>query len=159
MSGYLLTLLGVIMLGVLVDIILPSGSTSKYISGIFAIFVLFVIISPVLNFIKSGYSLSGTFTPTDIKLNQQLLYNMTNSKFNAVSDDIEQYLKNKGYQGVEVTIEFELQNENVKITQVLADLTNLVINSNSTNINKYVFIRQAVQSHVAVAEEVIAFCE
>ena len=52
MSSYLLSLLGVILLVVLVDAILPSGNISKYISGIFAIVVMFVIISPIINFIK-----------------------------------------------------------------------------------------------------------
>lgn len=159
MNTYLLTILGVILLGVMVDIVLPSGSTSKYISGIFAIFVLFTIISPVLNWIKSDYTLKDYFTSTEIELDNKLLHSMTNTRINEVENDIEQQLEDDGYIGVDIIIKFELEENSVKITQVLADLKNLVINQNSENINKYVYIRQAVQSNIAVAEEVITFCE
>ena len=159
MNSYLLTLLGVIILGVLIDVILPSGSTSKYISGIFAIFVLFIIISPVLTWIKSDYKLNDYFTTTDIQLNDKLLNNIYQSKLNALANDIAQQLNDNGYAGVQISILFDLEQNDVKITQVLADLKNLVINPNLANINKYVYIRQAIQSKIAVTEEVITFCE
>ena len=159
MNAYLMTLLGVILLGVLVDVILPSGSTSKYISGIFAIVVMFVIISPVLTWIKNDYNISDNFNITDIQLNQNLLHSINNSKIDSIEKDIQQQLTDNGYNNVVVDIQFKQDAENVIITQVLVDLTNLVINKNSTNINRYVYIRQVIMSMVAVSEEVIVFCE
>ncbi len=159
MSGYLLALLGMIVLGVLIDIILPSGSTSKYISGIFAIFVMFVMISPVLNFVKNDYKLSDYFTNVDIELNEKLLYSINDNKFNALENTITQQLKDNGYSNVIIDIQFTLEADNVKITQVLVDLSKLVINENSVNINRYVYIRQVVMEHISVTEEVIVFSE
>lgn len=159
MSGYLLALLGVIILGVLIDVIIPSGSTSKYISGIFAIVVMFVMISPVLKWIKSDYKLSDYFTTADIELNDKLLYNINDNKFNALESDIEKELLDNGYSNVDIDIQFDIDADNVKITQVLVDLTNLVINENHVNINRYVYIRQVVLSKVAVKEEVVVFSE
>ena len=157
MSGYLLALLGVIVLGVLIDVILPSGSTSKYISGIFAIFVMFVMISPILKFVKSDYKLSDYFTNVDIELNDKLLYSINDNKFNALEQRISNQLKDNGYSNVVIDIQFTLNADNVEITQVLVDLSNLVINQNSANINKYVYIRQVVMEHLMVQEEVIVF--
>ena len=159
MSGYLITLLGVILLGVLIDVIIHSGSTSKYISGIFAIVVMFVMISPVLNWIKNDYKLSDYFTSMDIELNERLLYNITDNKFNALESDIEAELTDNGYSNVNIDIQFVLNADNVEITQVLVDLSNLVINENSSNINRYVYIRQVVISKVAISEEVVVFSE
>ena len=159
MTSYLLTLLGIIMLGVLIDIILPSGSTSKYISGIFAILVLFVMVSPVVNWIKGDYNLKDYFTSSDILINEKLLTSINNYKFNTLEADIEQELEDKGYNNVGIDIKFIQNADNVEITQVLVDLTNLVINQDCENINKYVYIRQVVQSKVAVTKEVIMFCE
>lgn len=159
MTGYLLSLLGVIMLGVLIDVILPSGSTSKYISGIFAIVVMFVMISPVINWIKGDYKLSDYFTTSDIQINDKLLHSINNSKFSALESDIEQELSNNGYNNVKINIKFNQTADNVEITQVLVDLTNLVINTNSPNINRYVYIRQVIQGKMAVTKEVIVFCE
>lgn len=159
MSGYLLTLLGIVLLGVLIEVILPSGTTSKYISGIFSIFVTFVILSPILTWIKSDYKLSDYFTKTDIQLNEKLLYNINNSKLGEIEQIIIEELNTNGYTNVKIDIQFEMEADNVKITQVLVDLQNLVINQNTVNINKYVYIRQVVMSHIAVTEEVIVFCE
>ena len=88
MSGYLLTLLGIVLLGVLIEVILPPGTTSKYISGIFSIFVMFVILSPILTWIRSDYKLSDYFTKTDIQLNEKLLYNINNSKLSEIEQVI-----------------------------------------------------------------------
>lgn len=159
MSGYLLTLLGIVLLGVLIEVILPSGTTSKYISGIFSIFVMFVILSPILTWIKSDYKLSDYFTKTDIQLNEKLLYNINNSKLGEIEQIIIEELNTNGYTNVKIDIQFEMEADNVKITQVLVDLQNLVINQNTVNINKYVYIRQVVMSHIAITEEVIVFCE
>ena len=159
MSEYLLMLLGVILLGVLIEVILPSGSTSKYIMGIFSIFVMFSIISPVVKWVKSDYDITNYFTKVDIELDKQLLYNINNSKFNALEKEIETHLNDNGYVGVDIDIQFEVVADNVEIKQVLADISNLVINNTSSNINRYVYIRQVVMSHVLVNEEVIVFCE
>lgn len=159
MSYYLLTLLGVILLGVLVDAILPSGSTSKYISGIFSIFVVFVIINPLLSFIKKGYNLRDYFSSEQIQLDEQLLANFNKSKLQALEQDIEAELVSNGYEGVNIRIEFEVQEGDIKITQILADISNLVIKANEENINRYVFIRQVIMSKVAVIEEAIVFSE
>lgn len=159
MSGYLLTLLGIVLLGVLIEVILPSGTTSKYISGIFSIFVMFVILSPILTWIRSDYKLSDYFTKTDVQLNEKLLYNINNSKLSEIEQIVIEELNTNRYTNVKIDIQFEMEADNVKITQVLVDLQNLVINQNSVNINKYVYIRQVVMSHIAVTEEVIVFCE
>lgn len=158
MSYYLLTLLGVILLGVLVEAILPSGSTAKYISGIFAIFVVFVIINPLLGFIKKGYNLRDYFSSEQIELDEQLLSNFNKSKLQALGTDIEQELASNGYEGVKIQMQFEVE-QDIRITQIVADISNLVINTNAESINKYVYIRQVIMSKVAVSEEVIVFYE
>lgn len=159
MGGYLLTILGIVILGVVIDVILPSGSISKYISGIFAIVIMFVIISPILSLVKGGYNIRDYFTLQDISLDEKLLYNINNSKFSELEKQIEQELTDNGYSNVNVDIQFNIESTNVKILQVLVDLSNIVINGNSVNINKYVYIRQLIQSKLNVAKEVIVFCE
>lgn len=159
MSSYLLTLLGVILLGVLVDIILPSGSTSKYISGIFAIFVIFVIVTPVVNWVKNDYKLTDYMTSSEIELNDKLLFNMYNNKINALESDIALELSQNGYEGVTLDIKFNVVADSVEFERVLVDISNLVIKAPSTSINKYVYIRQVVMSRISVTEEVIEFCE
>ena len=54
MSGYILSILGIVISGVFIDIIVPSGSTSKYIKSIYSIFVVAVLLMPLLKFINNS---------------------------------------------------------------------------------------------------------
>ena len=47
MSGVVLALIGVCVLGILLDVIVPKGDTAKYIKGIFGIFAAISVISPI----------------------------------------------------------------------------------------------------------------
>jgi len=44
------------MLGVLVDIIMPEGDTSKYIKGIFALITVFIIVYPLPSLLRRDFS-------------------------------------------------------------------------------------------------------
>lgn len=46
MSAWLLSIVGVVSLGVLIEIIMPEGEHGKYVKGIFSLIVVFVIVSP-----------------------------------------------------------------------------------------------------------------
>jgi stage III sporulation protein AF len=50
--GWLLGVMGVVLLGVLADVLLPKGQMSKYVKGIFAVLTMFVFISPVVRFFR-----------------------------------------------------------------------------------------------------------
>lgn len=47
MSAWITAIVGVVVLGVLLEIILPEGEVTKYIRGIFSIIVVVVIITPI----------------------------------------------------------------------------------------------------------------
>lgn len=52
MGGWLMGIVGVVAIGVLLDILLPSGEINKYIKGIFGIVVVFVIVAPLPKLLK-----------------------------------------------------------------------------------------------------------
>ncbi|MBO4412852.1 MAG: stage III sporulation protein AF, partial [Clostridia bacterium] len=53
-STWVLSVAGISMLAVLVDLILPLGQTKKYIKGVFALIVVVVVITPIFNLFKSN---------------------------------------------------------------------------------------------------------
>lgn len=61
MSGWLLAIVGVIAIGVLLDIIIPEGETNKYIKGIFGIVVVLVIVSPLPKLFNSDFNFDEIF--------------------------------------------------------------------------------------------------
>ena len=114
---------------------------------------------PIVNWVKKDYKLTDYMTSSEIELNDKLLKNMYNLKIDALENDISIELEENGYSGVVIEIEYNVVADNVEIEKVLVDISNLVINNNNTNINKYIYIRKVIQSHIVVSEEVIEFCE
>ena len=47
MRGYVLSVIGVVFLGVLVDGIMPDGEMNKYVKGMFSLIALCVLLSAV----------------------------------------------------------------------------------------------------------------
>lgn len=52
-SIWILSIAGVIVLSVVVDLVMPNGSTSKFIKNIFAFVIVIVIISPIVSFLSN----------------------------------------------------------------------------------------------------------
>lgn len=47
MSEWILSLVGVILLGVLLEIVMPEGKTAKYVRGAFSLLIVFAIAAPL----------------------------------------------------------------------------------------------------------------
>lgn len=51
-KAWIISIVGVICLGVLLEIVLPEGKTAKYVKGAFSLLVIFVMISPLPALLK-----------------------------------------------------------------------------------------------------------
>ena len=65
MTGYILSVLGIIIAGVLIDVIIPNGTICKYVKSIYSIFVVAVLINPIFNLV--GKTKDFTFKYDDFK--------------------------------------------------------------------------------------------
>ena len=61
MNEWIMSIVGITALGVLMDILLPEGETSKYIKGIFALFTVFVIIYPLPKIVNGNFDYNSLF--------------------------------------------------------------------------------------------------
>lgn len=57
MKEWLLSVVGAVCLGVLLEIVMPEGQTTKYVRGAFSLLVIFVVVSPLPSFFKNGVKL------------------------------------------------------------------------------------------------------
>ena len=55
MSEWLIGVVGIISLGLLLEILIPEGQTSKYVKGAFSLLVIFVVISPLPKLLNGEY--------------------------------------------------------------------------------------------------------
>ena len=69
MSGYILSILGIVLAGVFIDIIVPAGAISKYIKGIYSIFVVAILVSPVVKFLNKNHDFTIKYQEHNINEN------------------------------------------------------------------------------------------
>ncbi|MBQ0017323.1 MAG: stage III sporulation protein AF [Clostridiales bacterium] len=160
MTGYLISVIGVVILGVLVDIVLPSGQMNKYVKSMFGFFTVIVLISPLPKLLNSNFDLSNLFyNSQSIQVDSDFLI-ATNKKITReLESNVVVSCKNAGFDNIECKIESILEENRLKIIKVNMDLKKMVISQTKPHINKYAEIVQAVKQIVNVEEEQIIFNE
>lgn len=158
--GWTLSVLGISILGVLIDIILPEGNMQKYIKSIFSIFIIFVIVSPIVNFDINNIKFNNIFyNQSSVQLDQSYIQNFNIKYKQSLEKTCENYLEEKGFSGVKVEIEINLENNYLEIKKVELNLKNLVINSNSAHINKYTEMKTHIKNLLNIEDEKVVFDE
>ncbi len=93
MAHWITSIVGVICLGILLEIVLPDGKTAKYVRGAFSILVILVIVAPLPSLFKKDWTPQpqGTFEVDDEYVN--LTYSSYCAK---LSEGLENYLEANG---------------------------------------------------------------
>lgn len=153
MTAWILSIAGVTILSVVVDLILPSGQTAKYIKNIFAFVMILVIISPLPALIKGNFNVNDIFESEEIVLQEDYIYQVNRDKLTALEEEITSSLEEKGIKNVVVAINADIFQIEMKILEVNVDLSDLVIDENSGHIDIEKAITEVVNR--LVGEEVI----
>lgn len=157
MNGYVLSVLGIVMAGVIIDIIVPSGTINKYIKSIYSIFVVAVLVSPIINLLKKSDNI--TLHYNDYEISESLLNFIHVKQAETTENNIETELLEGGFKNIDIKIEFSAKNNELVYNSCQVFLQNLVIDLDKQHINKYEFIREVVIKHTNLTQEVIIFNE
>ena len=157
MSGYVLSILGIVMAGVIIDIVIPSGAISKYIKGVYSIFVVIVLINPLVNILSKANSFSLNYN--DYQANEKLLNYIFSSKTKELENRIEKELTEQGFENVDIVLVYSIENEEIIYNSCSVNIKNMSISSDKQHINKYEFIVKVVKNHTNLTEEEIIFYE
>ncbi len=157
MTAYVLSILGVVVVGVIIDIIIPTGTINKFIKSIYGIFVVLIIITPIINLFKNyqDYELSYT----EYEINETLINYINKMKISAMEEEIITRLEENEISGVEVTINYSIENDTLTINSCVIDIKNMSSSSNNSNNNIYEIITEIVQAVTDLDSEVIIFNE
>lgn len=142
MKEWLFSVVGVVFLGVLFDLIYPSGKTNKFCKGIFGIIACFIMISPIIKL--KDMEISNDFTDTT------LVDNINNSKEEVLQYQIIEHLKDKGYDGVNTEVVGKMSNNVFEIENIYIDITNIVLSKDMENINIYEVIINEVSEKFGI---------
>ena len=155
MKEYILSILGIVLIGSLIDIIVPEGKTSKFIKGMYAIFVLAVIINPLSKLLKktSFYIQTSSGVASE---SSKLIYDdiVANKEIY-----VKKVLEDNGILNVDIKLQYSIENDEIVIDNCKVNMKNIVIDLNRQHINKYDYIRKIINDCVGLDDEEIAFYE
>lgn len=147
MTAWLLSIVGIVFLGVMVDIIAPSGKTNTFIKSIFAIFLIYVVITPIVKYIKKG----------EYKVDFETEYSTENLSITEAEHKISDLLISNGFYGIDVEIKGYVSKDKIVAQKVVLNGAKTVLKSQDEHIDKYKLITNLVQSIVTVKKENIEY--
>ena len=157
MSSYILTILGIVLAGILIDIIVPTGKINKYIKSIFAIFVVAVILMPVVKFIAKSDEI--TINYTDYEIEQNLMDYIFSSRVNAYENEIIEVLENNGLSNIDIKINYSINSNELSLNSCEVNLKNMTSSNIEMHNNRYEFIAETIKEITNLTDEVIIFYE
>lgn len=162
LSAWILSIAGVILLSVLVELILPTGSMSKYIKGIFAFIIMLVILTPIPKLLRQNIDISSLFQSETIQVDKDYIEQINFERLQTLQNNIENEISTYGYKNVKVYISSDIFDNAFSIKSATIDLRKLVITENAehTNIvNIKQHITNIVKQHLDIGEDEIYYEE
>lgn len=157
MKAYILSILGIVVVGVFIDIIVPNGNINKYIKSIYSIFVVAVITSPIMNLLNKNHNF--TIKYKDYNLNNNLLSYIYDMKANSLEAYLKSAFDKEGFSNVDIILNYSIQNDELIYNSCLVNLKNLVIKADKQHINKYDYIKSTIKEKTNLTDEEIIIDE
>ncbi len=121
MTGWILSIVGVVVIGVLIDVLMPEGESNKYVKGVYALIVVLVIASPIAKALKSDVDFSRYFDET-FSVDSSFVESVQEDRKESDEKKIANSLKLRGYEGADVVI-FTAVSDIYEIDRVNVDIT------------------------------------
>ncbi len=149
-SSWIMAVVGISVLGVLVDLVMPDGQTKKYIKGVFAFIVVLVIISPLPSLLNKEFSINDIFEENAIVIQEDFVYQVNRDRLETLENMIEADLKEQGISNVSIKISANIFTNKMKIEAVFVDLSQVVINQNLEHIDINELVAKSVLKYVSI---------
>jgi len=151
MSSWLISIIGVVFCCLLLDIIYPNGKTNVFCKSIFGIFAVIVIITPLINIVKTKKIGNLDF------VDNELVSDVFDAQSIYYSNLLENHFEVNNIEGLNVEIIGNIENNVYEIENVYIDMSQLVLTENLTNINKYEVITKMTIDLLKIDSERIIF--
>lgn len=158
-SIWLLSIAGISVLSVVVDVLIPKGQMEKYIKGVFAFVMVLVIIAPIPKILSSEINIGEIFKSEEIVLQQNFLEQTNQNKLTLCKQAVEAEIESRGIDGVKVTAYGNIFDADMKIEKIFVDLSKLVINEKTEHIDIKKTVTDIVLNMTNLKKEQIEFYE
>ncbi len=115
-----------VVIGAIIELIIPNGKNKKYIKTVIGIYIIFVIMYPIINKLTGkSLNLNNLILKTETT---NTIYNLNMNEYinnnykETIKQEIEIYLNSKGYKLNSINIEIEDNQEYGKINQIILNI-------------------------------------
>lgn len=124
LASYILSIVGIILVGIVVDLMLVDGQVKKYVQSIYVLFVVFTIVAPLPTFITNIKRGDFSFDTATVEIDKNYLNVIKSQKDSAFSTAIERAFSEEGYSQIKVTIVSNMDNNEYTIDKICVDISN-----------------------------------
>lgn len=159
-TTWILSIFAVIVVGVVVDLLFSGSRMAKTIKTVTATVTLLIMIAPIPVILKNGFTLkNGDITEFKLKTDENYLEYVNEKKLNVLERGAEKRLEEGGIRGAKVEIRATNESEEIKIVQVIINLSESVIDGNNEHINKNELAVELVSGFLNVGKGEISVYE
>ncbi len=154
MSGWILSIgLTTVILAVL-NMVLPSGKIGKFITSLFPLVLLLVVIKPIFNVDFDSITQNLTNSEYNVEYQTEYLNSVINRKKEQCYENCKSILKLYYVENAEIKIEFKDKENSFEIKKVEINLQNAVIKSQDghIDINR---IKLEIAVNLSIEEEAV----
>lgn len=144
-SAWIMSILGIVVLGTIVDLLVAKSRLKNFIRSVFATVSVLIIITPLPSIVKNGFDVSFSDLVGEIQIDSDFVGFAERQKVMVLEKAITEAFEQEGISGLCVKVNAEFDNGNLIVKRIVIDLSNSVINDKLANINKYEFIRERVK--------------
>lgn len=156
-SSWILSIAGVCVLSVIVDLFVSEGQTASHIKTVFNYVIILVILAPLPSLIKNDVNVGDFINKEEIILQEDFIYQLNNNKLLKLEQDIESDLSEKGFTQIEISISADIFASVMQVEAVFVDLSNMVIIENGRNINIEKEVTEIILKYVDIEKEKVFF--
>ena len=158
-SSWILSIAGICLLSVVVDLILPKGKMNKTIKNVFSYIVILIVLAPLPKLVNSNFNIEQVFDYVEFNVQGDYIYNLNQAKIDKYANIIDERITQSGIHGAIVSISANIFDTNLKIDAVYVDLYNIVINENLKNKDIKMEVLNIVKEVLNIKEECVVFYE
>ena len=154
-SGWILSIAGIVIISVLVELVMPEGQMNKYIKGVFSFIIVLVIILPLPKILNKNINFTSEIAYQQINEQYEFLYSLNISKISTLTKSINEDIEGFGYSGVTLSISADLFDEKMDYKAIYVNLKSLVITEKSKHKNIVEVkedIKQIIQKYIEFGE-------
>lgn len=150
-----------VIISIIIEMIIPEGKNKKYIQVIIGVYIMFVSLSPLLEFLKYDFKIDDIFDFNTIEVSQNMDDSIKDVYILGIEENIKLELENLGYNIGFVKVYTDINYENIekielKVLRKIGQIEPIVIGENSKQ-EGYTDIIELIKTNYSVDSKAIVF--